>query len=131
MPFFVAVFISASRWFDFRHHGFDILCGNIIGLASAFFSFRWYHLPIAQGAGWAWGPRCADKAWWAGVGSFSYAVDWEEEAYGGEAGWKAPGDEGMAMEEGRGQGAKMFNVASAGSAAHSDIGDQDARRRMS
>lgn len=65
------------------------------------------------------------------MGSFSYAVDWEEEAYGGEAGWKAPGDEGMAMEEGRGQGAKMFNVASAGSAAHSDIGDQDARRRMS
>ncbi|KAJ4414419.1 hypothetical protein N0V82_007926 [Gnomoniopsis sp. IMI 355080] len=131
VPFFIAVFISASRWFDFRHAGFDILCGNIIGLTSAFFAFRWYHLPIAQGAGWAWGPRCADKAWWAGVGSFSYAVDWEEETYG-DAGWRASGDGGLAMEEGRGQGPKVFSMASAsaGSDVHSDMVDRDARRRM-
>lgn len=77
-PFFTAIYISSTRWFDFRHHGFDILFGFIIGTVSAFSSFRVYHLPMSQGAGWAWGPRCADKAFWAGVGSFSYAMDWEK-----------------------------------------------------
>ncbi|KAH8889530.1 PAP2-domain-containing protein [Thozetella sp. PMI_491] len=75
LPFFAAVFIASSRWFDFRHHGFDILFGFLIGTITAFFAFRYYHLPIAQGAGWAWGPRSHDKAWWAGVGSYSYATD--------------------------------------------------------
>ncbi len=75
LPFFTAVFIASSRWFDFRHHGFDILFGFLIGTITAFFAFRFYHLPISQGAGWAWGPRSPDKAFWAGVGSFSYATD--------------------------------------------------------
>ncbi|EON97884.1 putative pap2 domain-containing protein [Phaeoacremonium minimum UCRPA7] len=96
-PFFVAVFISSSRWFDYRHHGFDILFGFMIGMITAYFAFRFYHLPISQGAGWAWGPRSADKAWWAGVGSFSYATDKElynrpgdeEEAVGGAGGNQA------------------------------------------
>lgn len=110
-PFFAAIFISSSRWFDFRHHGFDILFGFLIGTVCAFFAFRWYHLPMSQGAGWAWGPRCADKAFWAGVGSFSYALDWEryeeeEEAAGMGMGTGAgmgavlPVDEQVAMEEG-------------------------------
>ncbi|KAK3337303.1 PAP2 superfamily-domain-containing protein [Cercophora scortea] len=74
IPFFASIFIASSRWFDFRHHGFDILFGFLIGLICAFFSFRYYHLPISQGAGWAWGPRSHDKAFWAGVGSYSYAT---------------------------------------------------------
>ncbi|KAL1883887.1 hypothetical protein VTK73DRAFT_7675 [Phialemonium thermophilum] len=74
LPFFGAVFISGSRWFDFRHHGFDILFGFFIGTLTAVFAFRYYHLPLSQGAGWAWGPRSPDKAFWAGVGSFSYAT---------------------------------------------------------
>ena len=75
LPFFTAIFIASSRWFDFRHHGFDILFGFIIGTITAIFSFRYYHLPISAGAGWAWGPRSHDKAFWAGVGSYSYATD--------------------------------------------------------
>ena len=75
LPFFGAVFVASSRWFDFRHHGFDILFGFLIGTITSFFAFRYYHLPISQGAGWAWGPRSQDKAFWAGVGSFSYATD--------------------------------------------------------
>lgn len=74
LPFFASVFIASSRWFDFRHHGFDILFGFLIGTLCAWFSFRYYHLPISQGAGWGWGPRSADKAFWAGVGSYSYAT---------------------------------------------------------
>jgi len=75
IPFFGSIFIAGSRWWDFRHHGFDILFGYLIGTIAAFFSFRYYHLPISSGAGWAWGPRSQDKAFWAGVGSFSYATD--------------------------------------------------------
>ncbi|KAI1432004.1 acid phosphatase/Vanadium-dependent haloperoxidase [Xylaria sp. CBS 124048] len=73
LPFFLAVFIASSRWFDFRHHGFDILFGFFIGTVTAFFSFRYYHMPIRAGGGWAWGPRSRDKAFWAGLGSWSYA----------------------------------------------------------
>ena len=85
LPFFTSIFIASSRWFDFRHHGFDILFGFIIGTITAIFSFRYYHLPISAGAGWAWGPRSRDKAFWAGVGSYSYATDKKR--------WDASGDE--------------------------------------
>jgi hypothetical protein len=81
IPFFGSVFISSSRWFDYRHHGFDILFGFLIGTVCAFFAFRYYHLPISQGAGWAWGPRSTDKAFWAGVGSYSYATDRVHSSY--------------------------------------------------
>ncbi|KAL7794559.1 PAP2 superfamily domain-containing protein [Trichoderma ceciliae] len=71
-PFCLAIFIAASRWFDFRHHGFDILFGFSIGVFTALFSFRYYHLPITVGAGWAWGPRSPERAFWAGVGRLGY-----------------------------------------------------------
>ncbi|ODA76592.1 hypothetical protein RJ55_07862 [Drechmeria coniospora] len=78
VPFCLAIFISASRWFDFRHHGFDILFGFIIGTVTAIYSFRYYHLPIMTGAGWAWGPRSDDRAFWAGVGRLGYVGSKEE-----------------------------------------------------
>ena len=31
-----------------------------------------YHLPIQRGAGWAWGPRSARRAWGIRVGTGSY-----------------------------------------------------------
>ncbi|TGJ80001.1 hypothetical protein E0Z10_g8763 [Xylaria hypoxylon] len=75
LPFFLAVFIASSRWFDFRHHGFDILFGFVIGTITAYFAFRYYHMPIRAGGGWAWGPRSPAKAFWAGLGSWSFASD--------------------------------------------------------
>ncbi|KAK4456975.1 PAP2 superfamily-domain-containing protein [Cladorrhinum samala] len=75
IPFFASVYIAGSRWWDYRHHAFDIIFGYLIGLVGAIFSFHYYHLPISRGAGWAWGPRSHDKAFWAGVGSYSYATD--------------------------------------------------------
>lgn len=75
LPTFLSVFIAGSRWFDFRHHAFDIIFGYLIGVITAVFGFHFYHLPIRNGAGWAWGPRSHDKAWWSGVGSNSYATD--------------------------------------------------------
>lgn len=73
IPFFVAVYIASSRYSDFRHHGFDILFGFLIGTVTSVFAFRYYHLPINQGAGWSWGPRSEDRAFWAGVGVGNYA----------------------------------------------------------
>ena len=74
VPVFVSIFISMSRWYDFRHHGFDILFGFAIGSVTSLFAFRYYHMPVRSGAGWAWGARSTDKAFWAGLGSNSYAT---------------------------------------------------------
>jgi membrane-associated phospholipid phosphatase len=60
IPFFASIYISSTRYSDFRHHGFDILFGYFIGTVTAIFAFRYYHLPISRGAGWSWGPRSRD-----------------------------------------------------------------------
>ena len=79
-PFCGSIYIASSRWYDFRHHGFDILFGYLMGLATAIYSFRYYHLPIQEGAGWAWGPRSSDRAFWAGVGRLGYTDNPESES---------------------------------------------------
>ena len=54
------------------HHGFDIISGAILGIASAWLGFRWYHLPISRGGGWAWAPRTYDRAFGRGIGLLTY-----------------------------------------------------------
>ncbi|KAF2182143.1 PAP2 domain-containing protein [Zopfia rhizophila CBS 207.26] len=90
-PIGSAIFISSSRFTDYRHHGFDIIFGSLIGIVCAWFSFRWYHLPIRRGAGWAWGPRSYQRAWGIGVGVGAYV---------GTEGWSHRG-EGQNVEVGR------------------------------
>lgn len=80
VPIATAMFISISRWFDYRHDGFDIISGSLLGMFTAWFGFRWYHLPIQGGSGWAWGARSRDRAFWLGVGRVGYV---------GEEGWEA------------------------------------------
>ncbi|KAK7432573.1 hypothetical protein QQZ08_000780 [Neonectria magnoliae] len=80
LPFCTAVFVASSRWYDYRHHGFDILFGFLMGTLTSIYAFRYYHLPIRVGAGWAWGPRSEERAFWAGVGRLGYAGDDEETA---------------------------------------------------
>ncbi|KIW44309.1 uncharacterized protein PV06_05327 [Exophiala oligosperma] len=79
VPVGVALFVCVSRWFDYRHHGFDIISGSLIGIFTAWFGFRWYHLPIRGGSGWSWGARSRDRAFWLGVGRANYVGDegWE------------------------------------------------------
>jgi hypothetical protein len=72
VPVASAIYICSTRFTDFRHQGFDILFGSFIGIVSAWFNFRWYHLPITRGAGWSWGPRSYTRAWGIGVGVGSY-----------------------------------------------------------
>jgi len=80
LPIGTAVFICLSRWFDFHHHGIDILSGALIGAFCAYFSFRYYHMPIRRGSGWSWGARSRDRAFWVGVG---------RDGYVGDEGWTA------------------------------------------
>ncbi|KAF7586069.1 hypothetical protein BBP40_009616 [Aspergillus hancockii] len=68
VPMAVAFFISASRWFDFRHHAFDIIFGSVMGMVFAWAAFRLYHLPIMRGGGWGWGARSPRHAFFKGVG---------------------------------------------------------------
>lgn len=72
IPIGAAIYISSTRYSDFRHHGFDIIFGSLMGFALAWFSFRWYHLPIRQGAGWSWGARSRDRAFAVPVGVHGY-----------------------------------------------------------
>lgn len=75
IPVGVAAYITSTRYAEFYHFGFDLLSGSAIGVLSAWFSFRWYHLPIRRGHGWAWGPRSRDRAFGIGVGVGSYVGD--------------------------------------------------------
>ena len=72
VPVAVAVYICSTRYSEFYHFGFDIISGSSIGVATSWFSFRWYHLPIRQGAGWAWGARSRERAFGVGVGTRTY-----------------------------------------------------------
>ena len=67
-PIAVASFISTSRWFDNRNHGFDILFGCTMSVFFAWIGFRLYNLPIRRGAGWSWGPRSHKHALFRGTG---------------------------------------------------------------
>jgi membrane-associated phospholipid phosphatase len=121
LPTFTAIFIAMSRWFDFRHHGFDIISGFLIGTITAWYSFRYYHLPISQGAGWAWGPRSHEKAFWAGIGSFSYATRKFRPGENGSMGVVRAGDEeeGYARgASGEATGSRDGNGASSGARLH-------------
>ncbi|KAF2088785.1 PAP2-domain-containing protein [Saccharata proteae CBS 121410] len=60
IPLGAAAYISASRYFDFRHHGFDIIVGTLIGMVCGWGGFRWFHCPVGRGGGSAWGVR---KGW--------------------------------------------------------------------
>lgn len=81
-PVGTAIYVASTRFTDFRHFGFDLLFGSLIGITTAWFSFRWYHLPITRGAGWAWGPRSYQRAFGIGVGVGSYV---------GTEGWSRKG----------------------------------------
>ncbi|KAI9808415.1 MAG: hypothetical protein M1827_007474 [Pycnora praestabilis] len=93
LPIAIAIYVSTTRFSDFRHHGFDILFGSALGFVTAWFAFRWYHLPIRRGAGWSWGARSRERAFGIGVGRPGYV---------GTEGWastKAIGDLETGREE--------------------------------
>jgi membrane-associated phospholipid phosphatase len=75
IPIGTAMFICVTRYADYHHAGWDIISGALIGAFFAYFGFRWYHLPIRQGAGWAWGARSRDRAFFLPIGTPSYVGD--------------------------------------------------------
>ena len=68
----ISTYVASTRFSDFRHHGFDVLFGSLMGAVISYISFRMYHLPIQRGSGWSWGPRSASRAWGIGVGTQGY-----------------------------------------------------------
>lgn len=74
IPIAAAIYIASTRFTDDKHAGFDVLFGSLEGLICAWFAFRWYHLPIRRGAGWAWGPRHRSVAFGTGMGVESYGT---------------------------------------------------------
>ncbi|PWY81869.1 PAP2 domain protein [Aspergillus heteromorphus CBS 117.55] len=91
VPVAVASFISASRWFDYRHHGFDIIFGSVLGMFFAWIGFRMFQLPVMRGgAGWSWGARSRKHAFFRGIGLPSHLV---------ADTWGTSGDSPEAMEK--------------------------------
>ncbi|OQN95380.1 hypothetical protein B0A48_18615 [Cryoendolithus antarcticus] len=74
IPVAVAIYICSTRFVDYYHFGFDIISGSLIGIISASSAFRWYHMPLGRGEGWAWGPRSKNCAFGIGVGVGSYVA---------------------------------------------------------
>jgi len=72
IPIGVALYVSSTRYSDFRHFGWDITAGAALGVVSAYLAFRMYHLPISRGGGWAWVPRSPDRAFGRGIGLVGY-----------------------------------------------------------
>lgn len=68
----IPAYVASTRFSDFRHHGFDIIFGSLMGTVISYISFRMYHLPIRRGAGWSWGPRSVSRAWGIGLGTRGY-----------------------------------------------------------
>lgn len=124
LPIGTAIFICVSRWFDFHHHGIDILSGAIIGAFTAYFSFRYYHMPIQRGSGWAWGARSRGRAFWIGVG---------RDGYVGEEGWMAKKavEKFMADIESGKSTAAQKNVAGAGMDDRGDVEAANGAGRLS
>ena len=75
LPIGLAIYITGTRYSDYWHHGFDVVTGSLLGVATAWIGFRWYHLPISRGGGWAWAPRSPKRAFGRGIGVTSYAHD--------------------------------------------------------
>lgn len=73
LPVACATYIASTRWVDNRHTGFDIFCGALLGIFFAWLGFRMYNLPLSSGAGWAWGPRNRDRAFFTGTGLRGHA----------------------------------------------------------
>jgi membrane-associated phospholipid phosphatase len=78
IPVGIATWITSTRYVEFYHFGFDMIGGSLIGIVSAWFAFRWYHLPVRNGHGWAWGARSRDRAFGIAVRTNNYV---------GEEGW--------------------------------------------
>ena len=80
IPIGAAIYISSTRYSDFWHHGFDVFVSAGLGILTAWLGFRWYHMPIRQGGGWAWAPRSSRRAYWKSFGTLTYSDSRDQEA---------------------------------------------------
>jgi membrane-associated phospholipid phosphatase len=64
LPYSTALFVSATRYTDFHHAGFDIIAGIALGSLIGWGSFRLYHMPVrrSQQGMPTWDPRSYQHA---------------------------------------------------------------------
>ena len=117
IPFAGATYIASTRYADYKHAGFDVLFGSLEGILSAWFAFRFYHLPIRRGAGWAWGPRRRSAAFGIGTGVGTYGMS------GGYGGSKNRGGdvEAGGLRHGQAGDVELHDVGHARTAHGSDM----------
>ena len=88
-PIGAALYICATCYADYMHAGWDILGGNLTGMAFAYLGFRWYHILFGDG-GWIWAPRSTHGALGVTFGSSNFA---ENEGFAREVRRKTSGYE--------------------------------------
>lgn len=123
IPIGGAIFISSTRYSDFWHHGFDVLTSAILGILTAWLGFRWYHMPIQAGGGWAWAPRSPKRAYWKSMGVLTYGDSRDQTSRDPERGGVVGGQfplppssrsAGHETSDGSGGSYEMNNFATAG-----------------
>ena len=75
LPLTISTYVAGTRYSDFRHHGFDILFGSLMGFTFAVLSFRFYH----SSNGRTFGARSMTKAFWSGQRSEGWGVSQEDD----------------------------------------------------
>ena len=69
IPICLAIYISSTRYVDFKHKGVDIFSGSLLGVASAWIGFRFYNASLTEGQAWTWGPRPQEHAFAVSTGN--------------------------------------------------------------
>ncbi|KAL4905598.1 hypothetical protein BDW74DRAFT_177968 [Aspergillus multicolor] len=83
-PVCLALCISATRYSDYMHAGWDITSASLIGIFFACLGFRWYHVLAAgdgQSSGWAFAARSGMHAFWMPYGSRGYTEGVDSSGY--------------------------------------------------
>ncbi|KAH0392171.1 PAP2 domain-containing protein, partial [Aureobasidium melanogenum] len=75
IPVCLAIWISSTRYVDFKHQGIDIFSGAVLGIITSWIGFRWYHGSLTRGQPWTWSPRSKDRAFAVSSGANGWIVD--------------------------------------------------------
>ena len=62
LPILLAVYITSTRYQEFKHKGVDLTVGALVGSGFALLGYRSYHSSLTRGQAWTWAPRSHESA---------------------------------------------------------------------
>lgn len=62
VPILAACFIASTRYIEYKHDGFDVLAGCLVGAFTAWIAHRLYHSSLSNGQSWVWPSRALSSA---------------------------------------------------------------------